>query len=160
MACGFWMVSDGCNQSSSTLDYVIFESLYRYINAILNAGKSFSSSLNILSMSFLRRRMRTQVDEELLYWLFLNLHCDSIFRALRPCFFDGRFSTMVCQDRLAPAPSENSLVTFRTSWLPESLLADRLTMTINGYSRINNFITPTLPSSLWFAWFAFCFQST
>ena len=32
-------VSGGCNQSSLVIFYVVFESLYRCINAIFNAGK-------------------------------------------------------------------------------------------------------------------------
>ena len=41
--CVVCIVFDGCNQFSSALVYVVFESLYRCINAILNAGE-FSSS--------------------------------------------------------------------------------------------------------------------
>ena len=37
------IVSSHCNQFSSALFYVIYELLYRCINAILNAGKSSSS---------------------------------------------------------------------------------------------------------------------
>ena len=43
ISCLICFVPDGYNQSFSTLNYVIFESLYRFINAILNAGKSSSS---------------------------------------------------------------------------------------------------------------------
>ena len=40
-ACVVCIVSDGCNQSSSSLVYVIFESLYQCIDAIKNDGDSF-----------------------------------------------------------------------------------------------------------------------
>ena len=39
-----------------------------------------------------RWRTWTQIGRGLLYWPFLKPHCDSIIRALRPCFFDRRFS--------------------------------------------------------------------
>ena len=38
----------------------------------------------------------TQTGGGLLYWPFLNPHCDSIFRALYSCFFDERFLIGVC----------------------------------------------------------------
>ena len=47
--CVVCIVSNGCNQSSSTFAYVVFESLYRYINAFLRAGESsFSFSWHII----------------------------------------------------------------------------------------------------------------
>ena len=44
-ACPFVVsiVPGGCDQSSSAFFYVVFESLYRCINAVFNAGKSSSS---------------------------------------------------------------------------------------------------------------------
>ena len=39
-----------------------------------------------------RQMMWTQTGRWLLYWLFLNLCWDSIFKALRLCFLDKRFS--------------------------------------------------------------------
>ena len=41
--CVVSIVSGDCNQSSSVLFYLVFQSLYRCINAILNNGKSSSS---------------------------------------------------------------------------------------------------------------------
>ena len=37
------IISGGCNQSSSTLLNVVFQSLYRCVNTVFNAGKSSSS---------------------------------------------------------------------------------------------------------------------
>ena len=37
------IVSDGRNQSSFVFFYVVFESLYGCVNAVFDAGKSFSS---------------------------------------------------------------------------------------------------------------------
>ena len=46
------IVSDGCNKSSSTLLYVVFESFYRCVNNVFNADKSSSPSfLDIYSLS-------------------------------------------------------------------------------------------------------------
>ena len=42
------IVSGGCNQSSFAFFYVVFESLYRCINAVFNAGKSSSTLLLLL----------------------------------------------------------------------------------------------------------------
>ena len=42
-ACIFYVVTGGCNQSSSALFYVVFWLLYRCINAILKSGESSSS---------------------------------------------------------------------------------------------------------------------
>ena len=56
--CVVYIVSDGCNQFSIELVDVVFESLYRCINAILNAGESPSfffwdiQSVNVISSSF------------------------------------------------------------------------------------------------------------
>ena len=54
--CVVSIVSGGCNQSSFTLFYVVFESLYRCVNAVFNAVKSPSSlfpwhieSVNVIS---------------------------------------------------------------------------------------------------------------
>ena len=41
------IVSGGCNQSSSTLFYIVFWSLYRCVNAVFNAGKSASSVFSV-----------------------------------------------------------------------------------------------------------------
>ena len=41
--CAVCIVSGGCNQSYPVLIYVVFKSLFRCIDAILNSGKSFSS---------------------------------------------------------------------------------------------------------------------
>ena len=46
------IVSDGCNQSSFVFFYVVFESLYRCVNAVFDAGKSSTSSfLDTYSLS-------------------------------------------------------------------------------------------------------------
>ena len=39
-------ILDGCNQSFSALLYVVFGSLYRWVNAVFSAGKSSSSSFS------------------------------------------------------------------------------------------------------------------
>ena len=49
-----------------------------------------------------RQRMRTQTGGRLRYWLFLNLHCDSIFSALHLCFLVERFSTGFCYGSVEP----------------------------------------------------------
>ena len=40
-------VFDACNQSSLVLFYVALESLYQYVNIIINEGKSSSSLLSL-----------------------------------------------------------------------------------------------------------------
>ena len=46
------IASGGCNQSSSTLFYVVFESQYRCVNAVFNAGKTSSSFFSCQSISY------------------------------------------------------------------------------------------------------------
>ena len=67
-ACFVCIVSGRCNQSSFL--YVVFESLYRYINAILNGSKSPSSffSWYIQSVSSLGCRVLRIVMSFLVFW--------------------------------------------------------------------------------------------
>ena len=67
----------------------------------------------------------------LLYWPFLNSHCDSIFGALCLCFLDQRFSTGVC---CGPRPQTHC------RWCPE-----QLTVTL-CFSRD----WPLVPVFIWF----------
>ena len=79
-----------------------------------------------------RRRRQIQTGGGLLYWPFFNLLCDSIFRALCPCFFDEKLLIKV---RWAAFPS------LATEWCSERLLLlDWLCLT--GYLSIYNFPTP------------------
>ena len=46
------IVSDGCKQSSFVFSYVVFESLYRCVNAVFDAGKSsFLDTYNLSTSS-------------------------------------------------------------------------------------------------------------
>ena len=49
------IISDGCNEYSIVFLYIVFESLYQSVNAVFNAGKSFTSlfSWNILSVNII-----------------------------------------------------------------------------------------------------------
>ena len=42
------ILPDGCNQSSIVFFYVVFESLYRCVDAIFNAGKSSSPLWDVM----------------------------------------------------------------------------------------------------------------
>ena len=44
-----------------------------------------------------RQKIQTQPRRGLLCWPFRNPRCDSTFRALRPLFFNERFSTWFCR---------------------------------------------------------------
>ena len=52
-ACVVCIVSGGCNQTSSALLYVVFESLYRCIDTFLNAGQ-FPSSVCLRHLRYVR----------------------------------------------------------------------------------------------------------
>ena len=55
--CVVSIVSGGCNQSSSQLFKVVFESLYRHVNAVFNAGKSSSSLFSWLKPIVCQRHL-------------------------------------------------------------------------------------------------------
>ena len=70
--CVVCIVSGDCNQSSSALFYVVFSSLYRCIDVILNAGKSSSSffSWNIYFVCQRHLRVVRHYACSLVFWFF------------------------------------------------------------------------------------------